>query len=83
MQSVRFGLLCVGFLWLGAPCALAGIAQRVNDVVVLVLKDRQHRVRQRVDLEAVERQFVNRVLAARMHDDVELLQPLDTILDAA
>ena len=50
-------------------------------MVVFVFKHRQNLVGIAVDLVTVERQFVDRVLAARVNDDVKRLEPFDTFLD--
>lgn len=63
------------------PGAFTRIAQRVDHMVVLVLKQRQDRSRKRICSATVQRQFIDQMLTTGMHDDIEALKPLNTLLN--
>ena len=64
------------------PDCLAGIPERIDNVIILVRQDRCDLVRQRVHLERIVFQFHFGMDTSRVNHDVEHFQELNAVLDA-
>ena len=63
------------------PRAFERVAQGIDQVIILVLQDRDHLVDLGINLVGIVRQFLGGARTLRVHHNVEGLEKLDTVID--